>query len=317
LRNDGRGHDWIVLLEAADGSGRSTIDAGGFGRLVTGCGTPVPTTLWSPDRYALQMSVQAPDSPAALSAAIARWRRALQLSELPEWDLVRAEVLTAAELELELREADRALDGVRVADPDPPPPAEIDPMEEALLRLALFDSVTGLPSRELFLEEVRRALEEPFRTPAVRAVLFAHVYVPEEAGPGDLPSDDLLAELACRLTGSVREDDTVARVGPSDFALLIEVPSPDHTDVVARRILDCIGQRSLNQHPQPLVASVGVAMTSAGGDADDLLQMAQLAMVAAARQPGDGHKRVPDGTGAAWHRTRTDNVPKLPGGPMS
>ena len=307
MRNDGRGHDWIVLLEAADDSGCSTIDVHAFRRLVIAYGTPAPTTLFTPGRYALQVTVQAPTAPRALSVAISRWRQAMSRCRLPDWELVRAEIMTPAELESDMRVADTPEDGLRPDEVVPAAHAAIDPTEEELLRRALFDPVTGLPCRELFLEEVRRALEAPPAAPSVRAVLVVHVDLPEQPAADELPADEVLAELAGRLTGSVREGDTVGRVGPSDFALLVELPAADDTDLLAGRVLDCLRWPAMEQQPPRPVASVGVAMAT-GGDADDLFEMAELAVVAAARRAGgDGGPRFGGGRGSFAGGTHDNN----------
>jgi hypothetical protein len=177
LRNAGRGTDWIVLLEACSGD-RSTIDARRFHRLVASFGPVAPATLFSPDRYVLQLVVRAVDTVSALSTAIARWQRALRRCDLPHWPLVRAEVMTPAELEAELDGVDAEPGGLYAEAWVPAPHQEIDAMEEELLRRALFDSVTGLPSRALFLDEVRGVVEAGPAAPAVPTVVAVRVAVP-------------------------------------------------------------------------------------------------------------------------------------------
>lgn len=311
----GGGQQWIVLLEAAGGPGQ-VIDNESFLRLVAACGTPAPTTLFSPDRYALQMSVQAADTPSALSAAVARWQRALERCQLPSWELVRSEVMTPAELEWDLEHADLAAGGAPAEQAGRPVPAGIDPMEEELLRRALFDPVTGLASRELFLEAVRCALDAGPAPSWVRAVMVVRVDLPEGTGPAEHPpADELLAEVAHRLAGAVRDGDTLARVGPHEFAVLLEVRSADDTDLLTERILDSIRCPPLgHQAARPVGAAAGVAMTSCGNDADHLLQMAELAMLAAAGQPpGGGRLPLSDGTGPARTTAGRNRVPRLAG----
>lgn len=89
-----------MLLEAADESGVSTVEADSYGRLVTSWAVSIPTTLYSTNRYALQVTVDADDAPTALGMALSQWKDALKRSALPEWQLVRAETLTPHELEL-------------------------------------------------------------------------------------------------------------------------------------------------------------------------------------------------------------------------
>jgi GGDEF domain-containing protein len=291
LRNAGGGTDWIVLLEVSGGN-RSTIDARRFHGLVASFGPVAPATLFSPDRYALQLAVRAHDAVSALSTAIDRWHRALRRCDLPDWQLVRAEVMTPAELEAELDGVDAEPGGLYAEAWVPAPRREIDAMEEDLLRRALFDSVTGLPSRALFLDEVRRVLESGSAGSAVHAVVAVHVAVPDAAAEHDRPPpDEVLAAVARRLEAMVRTHDVVARYAPFEFALLLKVRSDDDVDRLAGRILDGV-RRPLVGLDAPLAAKAGVAVARGGVAADRLLQAAQLAARDAPRRAGRRYRRV-------------------------
>jgi GGDEF domain-containing protein len=292
LRNAGRGTDWIVLLEACSGD-RSTIDARRFHRLVASFGPVAPATLFSPDRYVLQLVVRAVDTVSALSTAIARWQRALRRCDLPHWPLVRAEVMTPAELEAELDGVDAEPGGLYAEAWVPAPHQEIDAMEEELLRRALFDSVTGLPSRALFLDEVRGVVEAGPAAPAVHAVVAVSVAVPHSAAGRDRPPpDEVLAAVARRLEAMVRAGDIVARIAPFDFALLLAVRSDDDVDRLAGRILDSVRRPPLVGLDAPLVARAGVALVRGGEAADRLLRAAQLAARDAPEQAGRRYRPV-------------------------
>ena len=98
--------EWIVLLEAADvGTAASTIDAGRFRQFLRAWGPPAPATLYSPDRYALQLQINAIDHATALSSALRQWRDAVARAGLPEWELVRVEIMTPDEQEREYQTA--------------------------------------------------------------------------------------------------------------------------------------------------------------------------------------------------------------------
>lgn len=284
---DSNDKDWIVLLEAADPREASAIDLTSFARLVSSWATPAPTTLYSPSRYALQVAVPAANAPAALSSAISLWQQALRHSGLPKWELVRAEIMTPEESERELESADCATGGASKAE---------DVLGHELLSLALHDSVTGLAGRELFLDQVREALAVGARTRGIQTVMVVHLDGLRagdcHAGPA---SDQVLFEIAGRLATMLRRGDPLARVGPAEFALLIEVPSAEHSDRVAGRIVDSI-RRSLPERGQrrSLTGSVGVAMAPScrDGDADRLFALAEAAMVAARDAGGDCHRPV-------------------------
>jgi GGDEF domain-containing protein len=198
---------------------------------------------------------------------------------LPAWGLVRAEVLTSTELEREIRAEEQA-NGA--ADSLLAPLAE-QLLAEELLRRALHDSVTGLPNREMFLDDVRRALTAPLAGSEVRAI----VTVALDLGSGRAqPSDDLLAEIGQRLIAAVRRRDRVARVGTAKFAALVTLPFGDHTDRVAERLVHCVGAAG-ERHGRSLRPTVGVAIAATGDDPEQLMALAEAAFAAAPATDAD------------------------------
>jgi hypothetical protein len=95
--------EWVVLIEAERDDAASTLLLGDVERLVELLADDSPGGLWSVDRYALQLVVPAADADAAVGPALGKWRAAVARLDLPQWQLVRLEVKTTAELEAELR----------------------------------------------------------------------------------------------------------------------------------------------------------------------------------------------------------------------
>lgn len=92
---------WVVLLEAVDSRHAGGVTCEDVQRLIR-CLAPFgPSGLCCLDRYAVQIVIPALEPELALGAALGEWRRACAETGLPEWDLVRAEVKTLAELEAE------------------------------------------------------------------------------------------------------------------------------------------------------------------------------------------------------------------------
>ena len=276
------GRHWMVLLEAADDRPRSAIDPAQFRRMMSSWPAARPAALFSPCRYALQVSVTAPDAQSALATAIALWGDALRRAGLPEWPLVRIETVTIDEFESDFLVSDGALQGAgEAADPLS---STVDPDSDDLLRRALHDAVTGLPGRELFIDQVRESLAGA-SGPAVRAVMVVDV-----DGP-DLPAcEEVMVELAGRLKDAVRREDLVGRVGAAEFALLVTVASGEDIDRVAARIVANVRSPILDDGPSlSVTVSVGVARTSPGADADRLILMAQVATEVAKEAGGDCH----------------------------
>jgi diguanylate cyclase (GGDEF)-like protein len=274
---------WVVLLEAADENGLSTVDADSHARLVSSWGESVPTTLYSPNRYALQVIVDAGNAAMALGMALSQWKDALKRATMPEWELVRAEVLTSRELERELRAAEQC----DMPDPMSTVATGSERVEsDELLRRALHDDVTGLPTREAFVDEVRRELQAPISDRTVRVVVALALDQLARREPSAPPSTRLMTDVSERLTATVRRVDTVARIGEAEFAALVTLPSARDTQRLAERVVQSV--RSVgDRHRRPLTASVGVATASSADDPDELLLAAELAMVAARDAGGD------------------------------
>lgn len=156
-------------------------------------------------------------------------------------------------------------------------------LETQLRQAALFDPVTGLPNRRLFLDRLGRAIAEPARRPGARfAVLFLDLdgFKLINDSLGHLAGDELLRVVGQRLTEQVRRVDTAARFGGDEFALLMTDPVPDDLLVVARRIQARVAAPVvLGDQEISITASVGIAESETGyTDAEDVLRDADIAM---------------------------------------
>lgn len=278
------GVNWIVLLEATNEKGESSFGPHDLGALAGAWGPAPPTTLYSPTRYVIQASVRAVCPVSALSAAIGLWNDALRRCGLPAWELARAEVLTPAELEDDLRNAERD-------DPDTPgllPCRAPDPVSlagEELIERALRDDATGLPGRELFIDRLRRELATGIGPCSVLAVMVVRLDPARPGGdqparPADDPAVGVVAEAAARLAGSLRPVDIVARVGDATLAILARLSSPAEVDGLARRVAaraNMATSPGTGTAAEITTATVSLATTFCGGDADELLLMAERA----------------------------------------
>lgn len=97
-------------------------------------------------------------------------------------------------------------------------------LERSLERRALFDPLTGLANRVLFEDRLRHAVERSLREGGSLAVLFVDLDDFKEVNDrfGHPRGDRLLVEVAQRLAGSVRAEDTIARFGGDEFTVLLE-----------------------------------------------------------------------------------------------
>ncbi len=96
---------------------------------------------------------------------------------------------------------------------------------QALMRhLALHDHLTGLANRALLLDRLTQALAEAQRHNTRLALLFIDLnrFKPINDQYGHEVGDTVLKQIAKRLTGVVRESDTVSRYGGDEFVILLE-----------------------------------------------------------------------------------------------
>jgi len=102
------------------------------------------------------------------------------------------------------------------------------------------DPLTGLPNREVFLDELEHALERHARSELSLAVLYVDLdaFAAVNETLGREAADRLLGEAAARIRDAVRAGDIVARLAGDQFVALLELLEDDHDAVsVARRVL--------------------------------------------------------------------------------
>lgn len=156
-----------------------------------------------------------------------------------------------------------------------------------LTHRAQFDELTELPNRRTFYESIRRAIAAIKRRPAcLFAVMFIdldHFKAVNDA-LGHLVADQVLATAARRLEACVRAEDTVARIGGDEFAILLDgIGGVAEARDAAERMLFEMGKPIvIGGHTVNATASIGIAM----GDAvylrpEEVLRDADAAMYVA------------------------------------
>ena len=164
-------------------------------------------------------------------------------------------------------------------------------MEAELERLALEDSLTGLPNRALFSDRLGHAIDRRERDQAT-AVYFLDMdrFKRINDSLGHAAGDEVLCEVAARLQRVVRPDDTVARFGGDEFTVLCEkVGGVLEAVAVADRLQrELAAPLRVGGAELRLSASIGVAMAEAGEDADGarLIEDADAAMYRAKERGG-------------------------------
>ncbi len=174
--------------------------------------------------------------------------------------------------------------------------------EERLQHRALHDGLTGLANRSLFLNRAELMLSRLRRRPNRSfAIFFLDLDGFKQVNDvlGHAAGDAVLLEIADRLRLCVRPQDTVARFGGDEFALLVdETGVEDEMEKVAMRLQDEVCRVIRLQGAEARVsASIGIALAHGSyADAAAMLRDADLAMYEA-KHAGKGRFSFCDGPG--------------------
>lgn len=155
-------------------------------------------------------------------------------------------------------------------------------LEEQLRKLAFHDPLTLLANRSLFWNRVEHALALAQRTQQHVAVMFLDLdnFKNVNDSLGHDAGDRLLQAAAQRLVKSTRPSDTVARLGGDEFAILLEgLRNESDVERIAGPISASFSQPLLvDGRETETTASIGVACSRPGDDAEQLLRNADIAM---------------------------------------
>ncbi|MFZ2309400.1 MAG: EAL domain-containing protein [Rhodoferax sp.] len=148
--------------------------------------------------------------------------------------------------------------------------------------LAYTDVLTGLPNRLLLGQRVAVALRAAQRSGATFAVLFIDLdrFKNINDSLGHSFGDQALIEASARIQQTLREVDTLCRVGGDEFIAFLQEADAFGAEIVARRILDKLAQPFMVDAVSfSLGCSIGVAMYPEDGrNLDTLIQCADTAM---------------------------------------
>ncbi|MEU4688055.1 EAL domain-containing protein [Actinoplanes sp. NPDC023714] len=158
-------------------------------------------------------------------------------------------------------------------------------LERELTHQAFHDAMTGLANRVLFNDRLKHALDRGRRDGSVVGVLFIDLddFKIVNDTLGHAVGDQLLIEVAHRIAGALRKDDTAARLGGDEFAALVEnVNDPGAVEETANRIFQAFAA-PVETDAKPLypAASIGITTTPEADTADELLRQADLALYVA------------------------------------
>ena len=156
-------------------------------------------------------------------------------------------------------------------------------VQERLHYLAHHDVLTELPNRILCMDRLKHAISRTQRSGRLLAVLFLDLdrFKNINDSLGHDVGDRMLKAMAKRLINCVREEDTVARVGGDEFAIIFEdILAVEDGATVARKILHALSKPFVLEGQELFItSSIGISIyPNDSEDARVLLKNADVAM---------------------------------------
>jgi diguanylate cyclase (GGDEF)-like protein/PAS domain S-box-containing protein len=155
-------------------------------------------------------------------------------------------------------------------------------MEQQLLHLANHDALTGLPNRSLLLDRLTQTIGFANRSGSRVAVILIDLdrfkNINDSLGHG--LGDQIILEVARRLSACAKEGDTVARIGGDEFMVVRSDVREDGVALMAKQILESMSQpMAIQGHEFFPTGSMGISMYPRDGrDSQALVKNADTAM---------------------------------------
>ncbi len=160
--------------------------------------------------------------------------------------------------------------------------------ETKIRALTYYDPLTNLPNRNLLLDRLNVALNNPVRVGLWGIVMLLDIDHFKQLNDlwGQTVGDELLRIVATRLQSSIRESDIVARMGSDEFIVLIEASSTYEHEAATRA--EIISEKMMAALREPYVifdklysitSSIGIAMFKQSNESmDEIIKNANVAM---------------------------------------
>ena len=160
--------------------------------------------------------------------------------------------------------------------------------------LALFDALTGLANRRLFVDRLHQSILNARRHQKLAALLFLDLDQFKRINDtlGHQAGDQLLLTVADRLKSCVRKQDTVARLGGDEFTILLnDLSETDSISSIAQTILNTLKEPvRLGKHEVIVSTSIGITLAPTDSiNSETLMKNADLALYMAKENGRDGY----------------------------
>jgi diguanylate cyclase (GGDEF)-like protein len=247
--------------------------------------TPIPDTTW-------RVVLAAPNGP--LFASVSGLRKLLPWLIFAAFALVAGAALLLGQRVLRSAGRDLETANLQLGEVN----EQLEAANATLAYDALHDPLTGLPNRALVMDRLNQMLERAGRDESTGcAVLFIDLdgFKLVNDSLGHAVGDQLLIALADRFRLAIRPGDTVARIGGDEFVVLLDgVRRTEEALAVVDRVQNALANPiEISSHRLFVRASIGIALSSSGIVAADLVRNADIAMYEAKRR-GPGTRAVFD-----------------------
>jgi len=168
--------------------------------------------------------------------------------------------------------------------------------EEQIRHLAYYDPLTRLPNRRLLEDRLGLALNHAHRANESLALVFIDLDHFKQVNDtlGHAVGDELLTHAAERMSGQLREDDTLARLGGDEFIILLSSIHDfgDATGVAQRIISSISAPYAINGHEFRIGCSLGISIYPHDGETPTALMQSADAAMYRAKQEGRNTYRL-------------------------
>jgi diguanylate cyclase len=163
---------------------------------------------------------------------------------------------------------------------------------EELKFLALHDGLTKLPNRVLLEDRLGQEMRDALREGRQAFAFFIDLdgFKQINDAYGHEAGNVLLIETARRIRASIRDRDTLARIGGDEFVLLIKTHETGHAALCAKKVLSAIKEPlNISGHELRISASIGIAgFTGREASQEEVLRNADAAMYYVKKQGRNG-----------------------------
>lgn len=165
--------------------------------------------------------------------------------------------------------------------------------EEQIRQLAFYDPLTRLPNRRLLLERLKHSIGVERREGKQLALLMLDLdrFKAVNDNLGHLAGDELLQQVAMRITAKLREVDVVARLGGDEFIVLLEdITHPENAARIAEAIVADLSKpfQLIQSDEVRIGVSIGISLYPQHGDSPEILMNSADAALYQAKDQGRG-----------------------------